>query len=471
MSSYDAVVLGSGPNGLAAAITLAKAGQKVLLIEAKETLGGGMRTAELTLPGFKHDVCSAIHPFALASPFFKDLPLDQFGLEWIHSPAAIAHPLEHKTVLSYSSLAQTAAALGQDETAYKKLFEPLVNAWDDLTQDILGPLLKLPKHPISLAKFGLRALPSAKLLANTVFKTEEAKALFAGIAAHAILPLTDIATSAAALMLGTLGHRVGWPYPKGGAQSLADALTAYYQSLGGEIQTGWEVNTLKELPPANNTLLNITPQQLLNMTDELPNGYKQTLERFKYGAAAYKIDYALSEAVPWKDKTCQQAATVHLGGSLNEIAESEQRFTKGQAPEKPYVLTAQQSLFDETRAPKGKHTFWAYCHVPHGFQGDASLAIEAQIERFAPGFKECILAKKIMTPQALQSYNPNYIGGDINGGAATLKQLIIRPNLSTNPYKTPLKNTYLCSSSTPPGGGVHGMAGYNAANSILKKDR
>lgn len=469
MSDYDAVVVGSGPNGLAAAITLARAGQKVLLIEAKATIGGGMRTAELTLPNYQHDVCSAIHPFGVASPFFKQLPLSEHGLEWIYSPAAIAHPLDEGAVLSYTSLEETAKGLGKDADAYRFLFAPLVKHWHDLTDDILKPLIGIPKHIIPLARFGWRALPPAKILANLFFKTEQAKALFAGIAAHAILPLSQIGTSAAGLMLGSLGHVAGWPLPKGGSQAIADALASYFISLGGEIQTNWEVKRLNELPEANTILLDITPKQFLAMTDDLPSGYKRALERFRYGAGSFKLDYALSEAVPWKDPNCLKAATVHLGGTVQEIAASEQGLLKGKAPEKPYVLTAQQSLFDNSRAPKGKHTFWAYCHVPHGFKGDMTQAIETQIERFAPGFKDTILARNTMRTNDLQAYNPNYIGGDINGGAATLWQLAARPLAHPNPYKTPLKGVYLCSASTPPGGGVHGMCGYNAARASLKE--
>ena len=469
MSHSDAVVVGSGPNGLAAAITLAQAGQDVLLIEAKPTVGGGMRTAELTLDEFKHDICSAIHPFGIGSPFFKELPLAEYGLEWIHPQATIAHPLDGGAVLSYKSLETTLEGLGKDAAAYRFLFEPMRDNWDALIKDVTKPLIGIPKHPIKLARFGWRALLPATVLGKRFFKQEEAKALFGGVAAHSILPLESVGTSAAGLMLGTLGHVDGWPFPKGGSQSLANALAAYFKSLGGKIETGWHVKKLTELPPSRQVFLDLTPRQFLAMTDDLPPRYKSWLERYRYGAGVFKLDYALSEPVPWKDKRALKAGTVHIGGTLAEMAASEHGLTKGRSPDKPFVLAAQQSLFDETRAPKGKHTFWAYCHVPNGFRGDMTEKIEAQIERFAPGFKDCILARHVMSTSEIERYSPNYIGGDINGGAATLWQLAARPLPASNPYKTPLKGVYLCSSSTPPGGGVHGLCGYNAAKAALKE--
>ena len=467
MGNYDALVVGSGPNGLAAAITLQEAGRKTLLIEARDTLGGGMRTKELTLPGFKHDVCSAIHP-SWNSPFFRRLPLADYGLKWIHPEATIAHPLEEGAALAYKSLEKTAEGLGADADAYRFLYGPLVASWGKLEEDVLHPLLGVPKHLVPLARFGWRALLPATILGKTFFKTEAARALFGGVAAHGILPLGNIGTAAAGMLLGTIGHVAGWPLPKGGSQALADALAAHFVSLGGEVQTGLEVAHLDELPDAEIVMLDITPKQFLAMTDKLPAAYRRALESFKYGAGAFKLDYALSEPVPWKDERVAQAATVHLGGTLSELAASEEGLTRGQAPQKPYVLVAQQSLFDDSRAPAGKHTLWAYCHVPNGFKGDMTGAIETQIERFAPGFKDTVLARHIMSAPDLQSYNPNYIGGDINGGAATLWQLAARPVLRPNPYQTPLKGVYLCSASTPPGGGVHGMGGYNAARSAVK---
>lgn len=479
MKSYDAVVVGSGPNGLAAAITLARANQSVLLIEAKSTVGGGMRSLPLTQDGFIHDVCSAVHPFGEVSPFFKTLPLKDFGLSWIHSEATIAHPLDegkNAAILAYKSLEQTAEGLGRDKAAYDFLMQPIVDNWEKLAKDVLHPLLSIPKHPLALARFGWRSLPPATLLANAFFRTPEAKALFAGVAAHSILPLGQLGTSAAGVLLGSVGHVGGWPFPKGGAQTLANALTGYFESLGGKIQTDWQVKNIDELPKADAVFLDVTPKQFLAMTEhkesEILRGTKNRLEhtlykRYRYGAAAFKIDYALSEAVPWNDPKCAKAATVHLGGTLEELTVSERGLNRNKAPDKPYTLIAQPSLFDDSRAPSDKHTLWAYCHVPNGYDGNMSDIIENQIERFAKGFKECIIAKHVTSPSSLESYNANYIGGDINGGAATLWQLVSRPVLSTNPYKTPLKDVYLCSSSTPPGGGVHGMCGYNAAQSYL----
>ena len=477
--TYDAVVVGSGPNGLAAAITLAKTGQSVVLIEARATLGGGMRSLPLTCEGFKHDICSAVHPFGEISPFFKTLPLSDFGLTWLHSEASIAHPLDEGTnsaVLAYQSVEKTAEGLGLDKAAYNFLMQPVVDSWDNLAEDILHPLLSIPKHPVALGRFGWRSLPSASVLANALFRTEEAKALFAGVAAHSILPLGQLGTSAAGILLGAAGHVGGWPFPKGGAQSLADALAAYFVSLGGEVMTEWEVQTLEELPKSEVVFLDVTPKQFLDMTEdsEMPIGFGDRLERslykrFRYGAASFKLDYALSEPVPWNDPNCAKAATVHLGGTLKEIIASERGLQKDRAPENPYVLVAQPSLFDNTRAPEAKHTLWAYCHVPNSYAGDMSKIIEDQIERFATGFKECIISKHITSPSSLEAYNANYVGGDINAGAATLWQLLARPVLSTNPYQTPLDNVYLCSASTPPGGGVHGMCGFNAAQSYLAK--
>jgi phytoene dehydrogenase-like protein len=469
MSSYDAVVVGSGPNGFAAAITLAKAGHKVALYEAKDTIGGGMRTKELTLPGFKHDVCSAIQPLGLASPFFRELPLEKFGLEWIQPDAPLAHPLDDRAVIVERSLEHTASSLGVDRETYQFLFESFINNSDKLVNSFLAPLIRIPQHPFLMARFGLYALRSCTMLANELFKTKEAKALFAGLAAHAIQPLTAPATASFGLVLGMLAHAVGWPLPKGGSQAIADALADYLKSLGGEIYTNHEVKSLAELPKARATLLDITPKQFLELAKgQLSSSYTKALQHFRYGSGVFKIDYALSEAVPWKDKNCLRAGTVHVGGTLEEIALSEHEMSKGRHPEKPYTLVAQQSLFDNTRAPEGKHTLWAYCHVPNNSTVDMTEQIEGQLERFAPGFREVVLARKTMNSRDIQTYNANYIGGDINGGAADLLQLFKRPVLSVSPYRTPLKNVYLCSSSTPPGGGVHGMCGYYAAETTLR---
>lgn len=467
--SYDAVIVGSGPNGFAAAITLAQAGYKVALYEAKDTVGGGMRTKELTLPGFKHDVCSAIQPLGMASPFFRALPLEKFGLEWIQPDAPLAHPLDDHAVVMERGLEQTASSLGIDSETYQFLFDGFVQNSDKLIKSFLAPLIRFPQHPFLMARFGLYALRSCTMLCNGLFKTKEAKALFAGLAAHSIQPLTAPATASFGLVLGMLGHAVGWPIPKGGSQSIADALAAYLKSLGGEIFVNHEIKTLAELPKSKAIFLDTTPAQFVDLAaGKLPSSYINAINRFRYGAGVFKIDYALSEAVPWKDKSCLRAGTVHVGGTLEQITQSEFEMSKGKHAEQPYVLVAQQSLFDATRAPKDKHTLWAYCHVPHGSTVDMTENIEGMLERFAPGFKDIVLARHTMNTQAMQTYNPNYIGGDINGGAADLWQLFKRPVLSVSPYRTPLKNVYLCSSSTPPGGGVHGMCGYYAAKTALR---
>ncbi len=469
MPHFDAAVVGSGPNGLAAGIVLAQAGLKVALYEAQETVGGGLRTGELTLPGFQHDVCSAVHPLGVGSPFFSTLPLSSYGLEWVHPDAPLAHPLAGGAVVLERSLNDTLKNLGGDARAYEALFAPLVEHWRGLAADFLGPLLRWPGHPLTLGRFGLRALPSATLLANTAFRGERGRALFAGLAAHSILPLEAPATAAFGLVLGMLGHAVGWPFPKGGAHRVADALTAHFGALGGEVFTGVKVETLDGLE-ARAVLLDVAPKQLLSMAgDRLPTAYRRALERYRYGAGVFKLDYALSGPVPWQDAACLRAGTVHVGGTLEEIAASERAIKRGEVPERPYVLVAQQSLFDPSRAPAGKHTFWAYCHVPNGSAVDMTERVEAQLERFAPGFRERVLARHAMSAPAFEAYNPNYVGGDINGGVADLWQLVARPVPRPNPYKTPLRGVYLCSASTPPGGGVHGMCGYHAARAALRE--
>jgi phytoene dehydrogenase-like protein len=461
---YDAVVVGAGPNGLAAAITVARRGGSVLVIEAKERVGGGSRTHELTLPGFRHDLCSAIHPLGLGSPFFQQLPLDRFGLEWVHPEIPVTHPLDDGSAAAlHRSLPATAAALGCDGRAWMRLMEPLVGEWKKLIPAFLSPLPLAP-NLLGLARFGVHALQPATWLANARFAGDRAKALFAGLAAHAIMPLETPATAAFGLVLGILAHGVGWPFPRGGASAIPEAMARYLQSLGGTIETGWPVESLDELPSARMVLLDITPRQFLKMAGErLPSSYRGKLERYRYGPGVFKIDYALSEPAPWTAPDCRRAGTVHLGGTLAEIAASERAAGTGKNPERPYVLVAQQSLYDPTRAPAGNQTLWAYCHVPHGSTFDMTERIEAQIERFAPGFRETILARRVHTPADLHRYNPNYIGGDINGGVQDLRQLWTRPVLRFPPYSTPLPGVYLCSSSTPPGGGVHGMCGYHAA--------
>ncbi|MGH7962137.1 MAG: phytoene desaturase family protein [Candidatus Binatia bacterium] len=466
--SWDAIIIGSGPNGLAAAIVLARAGHSVLVLEAEETIGGGARSAALTLPGFVHDICSAVHPLAAASPFFSTLPLAEHGLEWIYPPAALAHPLDDGTAAVLEpSVATTSETLGQDAAAYRKFMGPLATDWERLKVDLLGPL-RWPRHPLALARFGLHALRSASSVAKSVFTGDHARALFAGMAAHSMLPLERLATAAFGLVLGIAGHAVGWPVPRGGAQRITDALAAYLRSLGGVIVIGTRVESLDTLPPAKAILCDVTPRQLLRIAgNRLPAAYQHKLKRYRYGVAAYKVDWALASPIPWTATACTRAGTVHLGGTLKEIAAAERAPWQGKPAEQPFVLLAQPSLFDATRAPAGKHTAWAYCHVPNGSTVSMVDRIEAQIERFAPGFRTRVLARSILTPADLERHNANLVGGDINGGVQDLRQLFLRPTLRL--YTTPAQGLYLCSSSTPPGGGVHGMCGYFAARVALRK--
>jgi phytoene dehydrogenase-like protein len=467
VSASNVIVIGSGPNGLAAAIRLAQSGLKVTVIEAEATVGGGARSAELTLPGFVHDVCSAVHPLALSSPFFRTLPLEEHGLEWIQPPVALAHPLDDGTaVLLYRSVQATAAGLGVDGSAYRKLVEPLAHGWDELARDLLGPM-RFPKHPISVAKFGVHALGTARSLATSNFSGERARALFAGLSAHSMLPLEKMATAAFGLVLAASGHAVGWPFPRGGAQKISDALASHLQSLGGAIITGLRVDSLDQLSPALAILCDVTPRQLLKISESrLPDSYNRKLERYRYGPGAFKVDWALSAPIPWRARECALAGTVHIGGTLEEIAASERAPWEGEHAERPFVILAQPTLFDPSRAPEGKHIAWAYCHVPNGSTFDMLERIETQIERFAPGFREVILARSVMNTAALEAHNPNLVGGDINGGAQDVGQLFMRP--TSRLYSTPAPRVYLCSASTPPGGGVHGMCGYFAAGSVLR---
>jgi len=425
---------------------------------------------ELTLPGFTHDVCSAIHPLAVFSPFFRTLPLTEHGLAWRFPPVSVAHPLaDGRSVFVYPELEKTIGMLGQDGGAYRRLFKPLVAHWDRLTHDLLGPI-RIPAHPFQLAKFGVPALFSAAGLARAMFKDQLSQALFAGMAGHAMLPLDSFASASFGLVLTLSAHAVGWPLAVGGSQRIIDALASYYISLGGKIETGWQVDSLKELPPADAVLLDVSPRQLLHMAgDALPNFYRSQLQRYRYGPGVFKVDWALDGPVPWRDKRFLETATVHLGGTLAEIARSEKAVSQGEVSDRPYVLLAQPSLFDERRAPAGKHTLWAYCHVPSGSDINMRDAIESQIERFAPGFRDRILAFHTINAQEFERYNPNYIGGDINAGVQDIGQFFMRPVLRWDPYSTPLKGVYLCSASTPPGGGVHGMCGYHAARSALRK--
>jgi phytoene dehydrogenase-like protein len=466
--TYDAVVVGAGPNGLAAAVELARNGRSVLLLEANERIGGGTSSMELTLPGFVHDFGSAIHPLGAGSPFFRTLPLEEHGLEWVHPPAPLAHPLDGgRAAVLERSIEETGYTLGGDAAAYRRLMEPFVRDWEKIIPALLGPP-RPTRHVFALGRFGLQALRSARDLATGAFREEPARALFAGNAAHSFLPLEQSPSAAFGLMLGLLGHAVGWPFPKGGSQKIADALASYLRSLGGEISPGTRVDSIDELPPARAYVFNVTPRQLLNIAgDRLPAGYRSALKRYRYGPGVFKLDLALDGPVPWEAEECARAGTVHLGGRLEEIAAGERAVGRGQHPERPFVLLAQQSLFDPTRAPEGKHTVWAYCHVPNGSWYDMTERIEAQIERFAPGFRDRIIARNALAPADLERLNPNLVGGDINGGLLDLQQFVARPVASPTPYRTPAEGVYICSSSTPPSGGVHGMCGYHAARAVL----
>ena len=466
---YDAVVVGSGPNGLAAAIELARHDKHVLVIEGYGEIGGGTRTAELTLPGFRHDVCSAAHPFGPASPFLSRLPLRQHGLEWITPPVSVAHPLDDGLVsLLAGSVSATAADLGEDEAVYRRLIGPLADAADAIIDGSLQPLLRVPRHPLTMARFGLAALlPATRFAAR--FETPGAKALIAGLAAHSVLPLDYVATNGVGLALAIAGHRNGWPIVKGGSHQLTKAMASYLETLGGEIRTGWWVKSLDELPAADATLLDVTPAQFVELAgNRLGRLSGRRMRRWRYGPASFKVDYALSDPIPWVNPSVSQSATVHVGGTLEEIAASERAAWEHRPPERPFVLLTQPTLFDSTRAPDRKHVAWAYCHVPESWDGDASEAIEAQIERYAPGFRDTILARHTMGPAAYEAYNPNNVNGSIAGGAVTLGQLIGRPRFSPHPYATPLDDVFLCSSATAPGAGTHGMCGFNAAHTVLR---
>jgi phytoene dehydrogenase-like protein len=464
----DAVVVGSGPNGLAAAITLARAGRSVLVFEAAETIGGGVRTEELTLPGFRHDVCSTIQTLAEASPCFAELPLAEHGLELVYPPAPLAHPLDDGTaVMLERSVEETAAALGADADAYRKLMGRLVDRRDRLEPFLYGRS-PVPRHPLVAARFGLLALRSAVGLAKR-FRGERARALFAGVAAHSIQDLNRPPTASFGLALGLFAHLYGWPLARGGSQRVADALASYLSSLGGEIETSRRVDSIDDLPAARVVMLDVTPRQVLRLAGHrLPARYARALRRYRYGPGVFKVDWALDGPVPWAAEECLRAATVHLGGTLEEIADSEATVWRGEAPARPYIIVVQQSLFDATRAPEGKHTIWAYCHVPNGSSVDMTERMEAQVERFAPSFRDRILERSVMAPADMERYNPNYVGGDINGGVQDLWQLYTRPAIRLNPYSTPVDGLYICSSATPPGGGVHGLCGYYAARSALK---
>jgi phytoene dehydrogenase-like protein len=440
------------------------------MIEAKKTVGGGMQSSALTLPGFVHDICSSIHPLGIASPFFRSLDLASYGLQWIQPPVPLAHPLDDGTsVLLRRSLDETAKDLGFDGRPYKKLMGPIADNWEVLLKELLGPL-HFPEHPLMVSRFGLHASQSVERFIRSHFRTVEARALFAGISAHSIMPTNHAGGAAYGLLLGSAGHVAGWPVAKGGSQNIADALKRYFISLGGEVRTGVEIHSFDELPKAKTILMDVTPKQLQTIAgDLLPQFYQQRLLNFKYGPGVFKMDWALRSPIPWKASDCLQAATVHLGGTYEEISEAENSVWQGKNPEKPVVILAQPSLFDNTRAPDNKHTAWAYCHVPNGSTFDMSQRIENQIERFAPGFRDCILARSVMNTTAMEAHNPNYIGGDIAGGMQNPIRLFLKPLGSWRPYSTPIKGVYLCSSSMPPGAGVHGMCGYYAARRALSE--
>jgi phytoene dehydrogenase-like protein len=466
---YGAVVVGTGPNGFAAAIVLQQAGLKVLLVEAESTVGGGMRSSELTLPGFTHDICSAIHPLAAASPFFNSLPLQKFGLEFIQPGFAAAHPFDDGSqALLKHSIADTAAGLQEDGESYEKLMTPLVRDWPLIASDVLGPL-RFPQHPMAMARFAKNVFVPADRFTQNHFKGKKAKGLFAGMAAHGMLSFSKSVSSAAALTLMIQGHLKGWPMIKGGSQQLALALASYFKSLGGEIRTGFRVNQLKDLPAAGAVIFDLGPRQILKIAGYgFSSFYRSQLEKYRYGPGVFKIDWALDAPIPFANEFCRSAATVHLGNTYEEISANEEMTLNGQCPQKPFVILAQQSLFDASRAPAGKHTAWAYCHVPSGSSVNMRSAIENQVERFAPGFRERILAAHTMNAQQMESYNPNYVGGDINAGVQDIRQLFTRPALRYSPYRTSAKGIYICSASTPPGGGVHGMCGFQAAKRVLK---
>lgn len=470
-ADYDAVVIGSGPNGLSAAIRLSEAGRRVLVIEAHDEPGGGARTTELTLPGFHHDVCSAIHPMGLASPYLSKLPLEKHGLDWIHPEIPLAHPFENgKASAMFRSVRETAAQFDlETRRSYTRLFAPLVERMPELLGDLLSPP-GIPRHPVLAARFGLRAFPSALEMARAFFADESARGLFAGNAAHSVLPLDrTLATGAIGIMLMLVGHAYGWPVARGGSGKIIEAMIALYRSRGGTLETGRRVASLDELPLADAYLFDTTPSEMARICESsLPQEYRRQLNRYRHGPGIFKVDYALSDPVPWKSEVCRLAGTVHVGGSLDEIAISEREAWEGRHCNRPFVLTAQQSVCDSSRAPEGKHTFWAYCHVPSGSTVDMTKAIESQIERYAPGFRDCILARHTMNCEDYERYNPNLVGGDIVGGVADWRQLLTRPVPRWRPHTTPNSRIFLCSSSTPPGGGVHGMCGYWAAEEALK---
>ena len=469
LEDYDAIIIGGGPNGLSAAIHLQQKGLNTAIFELASELGGSCRTEESTLPGFKHDTCSAIHPLAFGSPYFKTLPLEEHGLTWVHPEIPFAHPFaDGDAYACFTSIEETARQLGVDQSKYSDLFSEITGDWVEISKQILGPI-NLSGDILKLARFGAKAILSAKFLADSYFKEEKTKMLFYGAAAHSALPLTNMASASFGLVLNTLAHTFGWPFPKGGAIQIIRALNSYYQSLGGKVYLDELVTDIRELPIAKAVLLDLTPKQMLSLQGTQFSGlYRKSLSKYKYGAGVFKLDWALSEPIPFLNEKCRKAGTVHLGFSTDEIEASESLIHHSKTHQKPYVLLAQHSIFDPTRAPGGKHTAWAYCHVPNGSDADMTAAIEDQIEKAAPGFKDCVLKRSSRTAVQMEMLNPNLIGGDINGGMQDITQMFTRPVCRFSPYSTPDRRIYICSSSTPPGGGVHGMNGYYASQQAIK---
>lgn len=467
---YDAAVVGAGPNGLAAAIRIAQQGFSTVVLEGNKQIGGACRTEELTLPGFHHDVGSAVHPMTFTSPFFSSLPLEKYGLSWCHPQIPLAHPISQTQVATLvRSISETGKTLGKDSRAYRKLFEPIVSHSKSILEEFLQPIIHFPRHPFQMASFGSLALNSIDHLVRSRFSTEPAKALLAGLGAHSFLPLSDPGSAAFALVLGMLAHAVGWPIPRGGAQAITRALSQHFQALGGTIQTDVSITRLRQLPESRVILFDITPRQLVQILGGLlPLRYRRKLEKFKYGPGIYKIDYALDGPIPWIHPECEGAGTIHLGGTYDEIAQAERQVSRGRHAEHPFLLLSQPTVVDSSRAPLNRHIAWVYGHVPNGSSWDMTKSFEKAIARFAPGFQDRVLAMRVSSSAELERINPNLVGGSITGGANNLWQLIARPVLSPVPYRTPIKGIYLCSSSTPPGGGVHGMCGFNAANAALK---
>ncbi|GAA3212187.1 NAD(P)/FAD-dependent oxidoreductase [Actinocorallia longicatena] len=464
----DAIVVGSGPNGLAAAVELARNGLDVTVLEAAEEIGGGTRSAELTVPGVLHDVCSGVHPMGIGSPYLKGLGLDRHGLEWALPEIDIAHPLDDGTAVAVRSLKETAAGLGADGRTWERLFGPLAAGFDRLAEDVMGPILRVPSHPVRLAGFGLRALPPATVLARAL-RTPRARALFAGVAAHHYAPLSAPASSAiGALMIGAV-HRVGWPVPVGGSRMISRSLASLLAEHGGKIETGVRVGSLDELGRARTIILDLAPRDVVRLAgDRLPAAVRRSYLRYRHGPAAYKLDLAVQGGVPWRDEACRKAVTLHLGGTIEEIADAERRMWRGEMPERPFVLVAQQYLADPSRSAGDVHPIYAYAHVPAGYAGDGTEAILRQIERFAPGVRERIVGMAATPPAAFAEHNANYLGGDILTGANTLRQIVLRPRPALNPYATGVPGVFLCSAATPPGAGVHGMGGYHAARAALR---